>query len=480
MAERDLIRKDVYIATALVVAFAKFGKMEEARNIFEQIEVRNVVAWTALISGYAECGLGHDALKCFRQMRNEGIHPNAVTYVCASKACSIVGSVKTGEYIYAEVKEQRLLQTDIVLGTALVDMFSKCGSMEKAQEVFDELPMRNIVSWTVLIAGYVARELINEAVKCFKQMQDEGISPNGVTYACLLKCHGIAQSREIIQHIKADVQKQGLLQTDLVLGNSLIVMYAKCGALNEAQKNVFEQLPVRDVMSWTSLIDGYGEHGFAEQALGLFRKMRDNGICPSVITYICMLKICGSLGSLEVGEDIDSEVRKQGLLDRDIVLGTALVGMYAKCGALKKAQTVFEELPMHNVISWTSLMTGYAQLGQPNDVYELYRRMRTENVAPNSITFTVLLTAFSHGGLLEEGKKLLHEMCFVYNLPPVLEHYASMMDLFGRAGCFDKAEELLENVPSQERLPLFLAILGACRKWNNVKLGRWAFEQVGI
>jgi pentatricopeptide repeat protein len=126
--------------------------------------------------------------------------------------------------------------------------------------------MRNIVSWTVRIAGYVAHGLINEAVKCFKQMQDEGISPNGVTYSCLLKSHGMAQSREIIQDIKVEVQKQQLLQTDLVLGNSLIIMYAKCGALDEAQ-NVFEQLPVKDVMSWTSLIDGYGEHGFPEQAL---------------------------------------------------------------------------------------------------------------------------------------------------------------------------------------------------------------------
>ena len=159
------------------------------------------------------------------------------------------------------------------------------------------------------------------------------------------------------------------------------------------------------------------------------------------------------------------------------MLSTTLVGMYAKCGALKKAQEVFEEIPVHNVVSWTSLMAGYAQLGQTNDIFELYRKMRKENIVPNSVTFTVLLTAFSHGGLLEEGKMLLDEMCFIYDLTPELEHYACMMDLFGRAGCFNVAEMFLEKVSSEDRLPLFLAILGACLKWNNVKLGRWAFEQ---
>jgi pentatricopeptide repeat protein len=151
--------------------------------------------------------------------------------------------------------------------------------------------------------------------------------------------------------------------------------------------------------------------------------------------------------------------------------------MYCKCGDLDKAQEVFEQLPLRNIVPWNALMAGYAQLGQANVVIDLYRKARMDDLVPNVVTFVALLSACSHDGLLEEGEKLFDEIQRVYHLTPALEHYTCMMDLFGRSGCFNKVYTLLDRVLYSGHLPLFLSLLGACGKWGNVTLGRWAFEQ---
>ena len=145
---------------------------------------------------------------------------------------------------------------------------------------------------------------------------------------------------------------------------------------------------------------------------------------------------------------------------------------------LKKAQEVFKELPERNVVSWIALIAGYGQSDHANLILDIYNRMRTEDVVPNLATFNVLLNACSHAGLLEEGEKFFDEMYAVYCLTPQIEHYTCMIDLFGRAGCSDKVKILLDKVPHSDHLPFFRSILGSCRKWMNVKLGEWAFEQL--
>ena len=477
LLKRNLIRKDVYIATSLITTYAKCGAPEEAREVFEQLGEPSVVSWNALISGYAHSQLGDEALKCFKYMQNVGVIPDVVTYICVLKACGIIGSYEIAHEIEVEVRKKELVHKHVKLGNALVDMYFKCGALEKAREVFDHLTVRDVVSWNVLITGYAQHGLGDEALKCFRQMKDAKIFPDVVTYVCILKACGTVGSLEVGQDIDVEVRKRGLLQKDVMLGTSLVDMYCKCGALEKAQE-VFAHLPMWNVVTWSVLINGYVQHGLDHEALKCFRKMEEVGTSPDEITYICILKACGSVGSLEIGEEIDAKVRKQGLLQKDIVLGTALVDMYSKCGALKKAGEVFEYLPVQNVVSWSALISGYAQLGQTNVVWNLYRRMRREGVVPNFVTFTVMLNACSHAGLVKDGEKLFNEMCVVYDLTPSLEHYTCMIDLFGRAGHFDKAKALLEKVSHSGHLPLFLNILGACKKWRNMKLARWLFEKL--
>ena len=255
-------------------------------------------------------------------------------------------------------------------------------------------------------------------------------------------------------------------------------IHCKCGALKKARE-VFEQLPVRDVVSWSALIAGYIVNGLGHEALQCFIQMQDSGVLPDMVTYVSVLKGCGMVGCLEIGARIEADVRKRGgLFQEDVVLGTAMVDMYAKCGAMEKARKVFEQLPVWGTVSCTALMAGYAQLGKANVVLDLFTKMKKQGIAPNLISFLILLSACSHAGLVKDGEKLFNEMCVVYDLTPSLEHYTCMIDLFGRAGDFDKMKALLDKMPSCDHIPLYLSILGACSKWRNVKFGLWAFKQV--
>ena len=469
------LEKDVVLGNAMVDMYAKCGEMEKARQVFEQLQVQSAVSWNTLIAGYAQNGLGHEALTCFSQMKNAKVCPDVVTYICILKACGMVGSLKIGEIINTEVRKQGL-ENDVMIGTALVDMYAKCNALEKAREVFDELLLHDVISWNALISGYVHHGLGGEALKCFRKMKDSGVCPDQVTYVSSLKACGIMGSLEIGEDIAADVRKKGLFPKDIMLGNALVDMYSKCSALKKA-RDVFDQLPFRDVVSWNALISGYVKNGIGDEALKCFRQMQSAGITPDVVTYICIAKACGIVGSLDIGERIDADVRKQRLLEKDVVLGTALVDMYCRCGALEKAHETFEQLPVRNLVPWNVLMAGYAQLGQADVVLHLYRKARMDGIVPNLVTFVVMLSACSHAGLLKEGDNLFHEMCGVYHLTPALEHYTCMIDLFGRSGCFNKVNTLLDKVSYSGYLPLFLSVLGACGKWRNLKLGRWAFEQ---
>ena len=285
--ECGLIQKDVNVGTALISMYAKCGSLSLAKEVFEELPAQDTVSWTALIAGYAQNGLGNEALECFGQMREKGLLPNAITFTCLLKACSILRLIQTGEEIHSEVLKQGLLEKDF----ALMDMYAKCGMLNKAQEVFEELPVRNVVTWTAMIAGYTQHGLNDEALSCFRQMRDEGISPNVVTFTCILKVCSTIRSLDIGQMIHEEVRKQMLLENDIMVGIALVDMYAKCGDIGKAQE-VFEKLPVQDVVSWNALISGYVKEKLLNEALECFWKMKKLGVYPDAVTYTCILKIC--------------------------------------------------------------------------------------------------------------------------------------------------------------------------------------------
>lgn len=469
-----LLEKNVFVGSSLINMYGKCGAMEKAHELFDELPVRNVVLWNVLVAGYVYNGHGKEALKCFDRMQLEGFPPNEATFSCVLKACGSLGYLNKGQDVHTRIIEEHLLEKNTVVAHALIDMYAKCGALQQAQTVLDELPLSTVVSWTVLISGYTQHGCGEEALLCFERMQARGLSPDAATFACVLKACSSLRALEKGREVHLQIVRAGLL--DIHVGTALVDMYAKCGALQKAQE-VFDMLPIRNSISWNALISGYAQHRYGEEALICFEWMQYEGLSPDTVTFICILKACSSIGAACKGKEMHANIVKHGLSKEGFVTAaTALVDMYANFGMLAEAQYLFEKLPVRDVVSWSVLMEGYAHLGKEETVFGLYAQMVNEDTVADLATITIVLNTCSQIGLLRKGETFFEFITKSQGIAPASEHYTCMVDLFARAGCLDKAVAVVEHMPLSADLTMWHSLLGACRKWGYTEPGRWAFE----
>jgi pentatricopeptide repeat protein len=396
------------------------------------------------------------------------------------KACSSIKATGRGKDIHAMAHSTGLLASHPSLGSALVDMYVKCGHLEKAIDVFQELDVRDVVTWTALIGGYVQHDRCEEALDHLTRMQTVGISPNAVTYVCGLKASAKLGSANIGEELHAEIERRGFVASNQFVGNALIDMYAKCGRLSDAH-DVLNKLPIRDVVSWNALLAGYADQDHGDEAISCYWQMQNEKISPDMLTFASGLKACTSLVAMETGMELHAEIDRNGLLKEDVVLGSILVDMYAKFGLLQRAVRVFENLPVRDEITWSTLMAGFAQLGEIENVFRVCNKMmEEEGQMPNKVGFLSILCACSHGGLVDQGWQYFKAMWENYGITPILEHYACMIDLLARAGQLEHAMVMTKEAPFHPDKGIWLIVLGACRKWGNTDLGRQAFHELEL
>ena len=254
-------------------------------------------------------------------------------------------------------------------------------------------------------------------------------------------------------------------------------MYARCISPLAMSQQVFDESPyLRDVVSWTALIAGYAQEEKGHEALKSFGRMQKEGLSPNEITFTCILKACGNVGAIDKGIQIHDEIIKGGWLAQNIVLGNALVDMYAKCGILSKALKVFEELPVRDTISWSALISGYAQEGHFEEALKCFAQMQKEGLSPDDITFVSVLNACSHSGKIDEAQDYYENMKSKYGIAPKIEHYTCMLDLLGRAGHLEEAMSMGQTLSLVQSSVTCRSLMGACYNWGNVELGRQMFK----
>ena len=438
--QSEIVKKgldsDPLICNSLVDLYAKCGFHSTARELFNRFLNRDIVTWNTLIGGYVECGYIEDAFDSFDQMQNEGISLNGITSVGLLKACSSVGFLGRGKEIHVEVAKKGLEIEAIVMGS-LVDMYAKCGALSEAQEMFERNVARDVVSWTSLISGYAEHVDGERALTCFEQMQGEGVTPNAVTLICALKACSTIGAPEKGKIIHAEIERQGLLESDIVVGNSLVDMYARCGLLVKAQK-VLEELHDQNVITWNALISGYTQHDECHEALNCLHRMQIVGICPNMITFICILRACGHMGALNKGKQIHREIVSRSLLEKNSDLVNALVDMYAKCGALEKAQEVFDKLLVRDAVSWNALIAGYAEHDYSKEALRCFEEMQFEGVLPDSIAVACVLKACAHLGAFRKGQEIYNTVVKTRALKMNPFIRTTMIDLYGKGGSLDK------------------------------------------
>lgn len=468
---------NVYVVNGLVDMYAKCKHISEAEFLFKELayDKENHVLWTAMVSGYAHNGYDHRAIEFFRYMHVEGVEwANQFTLPSVLRACSAVSAHCFGEQVHGCIVRSGL-GGNVYVQSALVDMYAKCGDFSSAKRVVETMEEDDVFSWNSMIVGCVRHGFEEEALHLFKNMHARKMKIDDYTFPSVLNCCIVGSTDAKSVHCL--IIKTGF-ENYKAVSNALVDMYAKTGDLNCAYA-VFEKMIEKDVISWTSLVTGYAQNGSHEESLKIFCDMRIVGVRPDQFIVASILSACAELTLLEFGKQVHSEFIKSGLRS-SLSVENSLVTMYAKCGCLDDADTIFVSMQVRDVITWTALIVGYAQNGKGKDSLRFYDAMVSSGTKPDFVTFIGLLFACSHAGLVDDGRIYFQQMSKVYGIEPGPDHYACMIDLFGRSGKLHEAKELLNQMNVKPDATVWKALLGACRVHGNLELGERAAKNLFV
>ncbi|CAK9866876.1 unnamed protein product [Sphagnum jensenii] len=329
-------------------------------------------------------------------------------------------------------------------------------------------PQLDSFTWNRRLARYVAAGRPEKTLELFREMQLKGMTPDRFTYVPVLNACASLRALEEGRQIHAQLIQTGC-EPDVFVGTSLVDMYAKCGRMDDAER-VFNNMPSRAVVSWNAMILGHVRCAQGQKALVLFQQMQEKGVRPDSVTYVGVLNACASVVALEEGRCTHKQIIQNGW-DSNVFVATSLVDMYAKCGSMKDAWRVFNKMPSRDVGSWNAMLGGCAMHGHGKEALQLFGQMGEEGVQPNDITFVCLLSACSHAGLVDEGMDCYASMSTVHMISPKLEHYTCIVDLLGRAGRLQEAENMIMMMPGKPYVAAYKALLGACRIHGNIEMG---------
>ncbi|MQL73093.1 hypothetical protein Taro_005460 [Colocasia esculenta] len=463
---------------SLLSNYAKSHDMDSAHRLFDEICERDVVSWSVMLGGYAQGGEAEAALRLFRTMYRTGgkVEPDGLTLVSVLQACSSLEDGKPGRMMHAYVVH-RGFHCDVFIGNSLVDMYSKCSDVESAHQTFREMPQRNIVSWNSMLSGLVYNERYLEALALFDSMKTVGVMADEVTLVNLLQsCRNLEQA-VWCKCIHGMVTRRSF-ESNVVVVNMMLDAYAKCDLVNLATR-LFQLMDNRNMITWSTMIMGYAYCGMPDEAISLFGEMLFANIKPSSVTMLNVLQACSTLQDIKLSRSVHG-IAVRNALAKEVTVGTALLNTYAKCGEINLSSKVFGELPEKNVISWSAMVHAYGMNGHAKEALALLHKMKVEKVEPNKVTVLSLLSACSHGGLVEEGVSCFKDMFDDYSLEPSPEHYSCMVDMLGRAGDLSGALEVINKMSEgiEVGASAWGALLSACRNFGNWQLGEQALSHV--
>ncbi|XP_058077191.1 pentatricopeptide repeat-containing protein At2g01510, mitochondrial-like [Magnolia sinica] len=402
------------------------------------------------------------------ETREKELPSTSAEFSLLLQSCIESRSLQQGQNLHSQIRRLGFERNRDLL-PKLLKLYSVCGRVEDARNLFDRIPKRslNVFAWTSLISGYIENGLPKNAIRLFYEMLGFGVRPDGFTFSALLKACGCLGFLELAIQLHSMILKFGC---SLSVENSLIHVYGSLGEFEFARR-VFDEMPHRDVVSWTSMIRACSSSEKYTESMQLFHRMQlDGGLKPNEVTVVSVLPACGFFSSMRRGQSIHAYVIRSWF-NLNLIVAAALVSMYSQCGDPESAFLVFDSLEKRNVVLWTSMIEGYAMNGKFNSALKLFREMQDSGSKPNYVTLVVILSACSHGGLVDDGLKIFKLMRDEFGIEPQLEHYACVVDMLGRAGKLNEAEEFIESMSLKPSASMFGSLLGACQVYRDVKLG---------
>ncbi|CAN8229596.1 unnamed protein product [Cochlearia groenlandica] len=456
------------VANSLVNMYCKMRKIGLARTIFDSMSERDLISWNSLIDGFAQKGLEVEAVCLFMQLLRHGLTPDWYTMTSVLKAASFLPegmSLNKQVHVHA-IKFNNV--SDNFVSTALINAYSRNRCMKEAEVLlwrnnFDP------VAWNAMMSACTQSNDGHKTLELFGLMHKRGVISDEYTLATVLKACGslfvINQGKQI--HAYAIKSAHDL---DLWVSSGFLDMYVKCGDMKAAQF-AFNSIPVPDDVAWTTMISGCIENGEEEQAFRVYSQMRLMGVLPDEFTIATLAKASSCLTALEQGRQIHANALKLNCTG-DPFVGTSLVDMYAKCGSIDDAYSLFRRIEMRNITAWNAMLVGLAQHGEGKEALELFEKMKSLGIKPDKVTLIGVLSACSHSGMVSEAYKHINTMHREYGIKPEIEHYSCLADALGRAGLVREAEKLIESMSMEASASMYRALLAACRVKGDTETGK--------
>ncbi|MBA0835633.1 hypothetical protein Goarm_007904, partial [Gossypium armourianum] len=526
----------VFVASSLIDMYGKCGALEDARKVFDALIQRNVIAWNSMIVGYMQNGMNEQAIGVFHEMRMEGVEPSQVSVSSFLSASANLGAIGEGKQGHA-IAVLHGFELDSILGSSVLNFYSKVGLIDDADLVFDKMLEKDVVTWNLIISSYLQSGLVNKALDMCHLMRSENLRFDCVTLSSILTAAANSSNIKLGKEGHCYCIRNSL-QSDVVVASSIVDMYAKCGRidyaghvfssttnkdiilwntllaayanvghsgealklfyqmqlesvppnvaswnsvilgfirnsqLNEA-KEFFSQMQLLGVhpnlITWTTLITGLSHNGFHDEALQVFQEMQESGIKPNTVSISSALSACTNVTSLQHGRAIHGYAIRHDL-GSQISVSTALIDMYAKCGCLSRAKRVFDHISSNELPVYNAMISAYALHGQAGEALAVYKNLKEAGIEPDGITFTSVLSACSHTGLVNEGLEIFIEMASKHHLSPSMEHYGCVVSLLSRSGRLDEAFRLILTMPYEPDAHIIGQLIAKCREHNEIEL----------
>ncbi|KAM3396929.1 putative pentatricopeptide repeat-containing protein [Capsicum galapagoense] len=420
---------NVFVGSALVNFYVKFQLLGNAQQLFDEMTERNVVTWNSLISGYARSGQFRNALNLFIQLERSEQSSDSYSISAALSACGALGLVELGKLMHSKIVKFGV-ECSIVVSNSLIDMYGKCGCAEESNRVFKRMMEKDTISWNSVIAANARNRALDQAVDFLCQMPEP----------------------------------------DIVSYNEVISGVAQFGIIEDAV-DMLSRMPSPNSSSWNSIITGYVNRGRAKESLEFFRNMHLSNVLMDQFTFSSLLSGIANIAAITWGRLMHCCTVKYGV-DETVVVGTALIDMYSKCGHMKEADILFGWLPVKNLITWNTIISGHAHNGNSDEVIRLFEQLKSvKDLQPDGITFVNVLAACWHNKMsFQAANEYFELMVNDYGICPMPEHCTSMIKLLGQEGDVSKAEKMIYELGFEKCELVWKALLGASVTCGDIKI----------
>ncbi|KAF4379821.1 hypothetical protein F8388_023838, partial [Cannabis sativa] len=426
-------QRDVVSWNAMLSGYAQYGYVDEARKVFENMPYRNGISWNGLLSAYVQNGRIEEAFRLFSSKTD---------WEVVSWNCLMGGYVRKKRLVDARKLFDQMTNRDAVSWNIMISGYAQNGDLFEASRLFEESPVRDVFAWTAIVSGYVQHGTLDEARIVFDKMPVKNPVSWNAIIAGYVQCKRMDVASELFEAMPC---------RNVSSWNTMLTGYAQSGDVEQA-KFIFDRMPQRDTISWAAMIAGYAQNGHGEEALQLFVEMKREGERLSRSSYTCGLSTCAEIAALELGKQMHGGLVKSGF-ETGCYVGNALLVMYSKCGSIEEAYDVFKDIQQKDIVSWNTMIAGYARHGFGKEALVIFESMKAAGIIPDDVTM-------------------------YYGITPNSKHYTCMIDLLGRAGRLDEAENLMKTMPFEPDGATWGALLGASRIHGNTELGEKAAKMI--